>query len=403
MITKRFVLLATILVLGFSGTQYVAVNAQTLTPAQQKVIREQILYFNTEESCGTGGASIPNGTPEQNGKAIFDYLTAPGRLTPFQAAGVIGNMVAESGLSPQRLQGTGLATITTAEEYKASGSVAGWGLVQWTPGSKFINNASSVAAANTLGTQIAFVWDQLEGKTPIPEKRAGDELKATTTLEEAVLAFQGNTKAGGKYFGYERPADQSGTVQDRTTNARVALTTYGSGVGATSTSSTVVACGQTSSGSNVAKDGYALPVDQKYYDNNPRYFTKPHHDYPAADIPLATGTKIYAMHGGKITSAPTGGGCGLGVAILGDDGHLYRYCHGTDGGSVLGAKKGDTVKAGQLIMHAGNTGNSFGSHLHLEIDVDRVKVCPQPLLDALGKGSSTLPAVNSLPRSGCSY
>ncbi len=380
------------------------VGAQGLSPEQQKLIREQIYYFDYEEACNVGSASIPNGTPAQNGKAIYDFLTAPGRLTPFQAAGVMGNMVAESGLMPQRLEGTGLNDITTAEAYKTSGSTKGWGLVQFTPGSKFIDAVTPMAKANELGTQLTFVWDQLEGKTVIPEKLAGTQLKATTTLEEAVLAFQGNTKVGGKYYGYERPLDQAASVKERTTNANVALAAYGSGAGATSTSSTVVSCGETATnGTNIAKDGYALPVDQKFYDAKPSDFTKPHHHYAAADIPLATGTKVYAMHGGKITSAPTGGGCGLGVAIRGDDGHLYRYCHGTDGGSVLGAKKGDTVKAGQLIMHAGNTGNSFGSHLHLEIDVDKVKVCPQPLLDALGKGSSTLPNVSSLPRSGCSY
>lgn len=379
-----------------------AVFAQVLTPAQLKVLREGIRYTNTEDACEIGSVSIPNGTSAQNGKAIYDYLTAPGRLQPHQAAGVIGNMVVESGLLPQRLEGTPATVITTAEQYISSGSTKGWGLVQFTPGTKFINAVNPIASANDLGTQVSFVWDQLEGRTAIPEKPAGDQLKATTTLEEAVLAFQGNTKAGGTYVGYERPLDQSGTVAERTANARLALAAYGSGVGATSTSSTVVSCGSTAAGgSNIARNGYSLPVDQKFYDATPTDFTKPHHDYPAADIPLATGTKIYAVTGGVITSAPTGGGCGIGVAIKGQDGHLYRYCHGIDGGSVPGAKKGDTVQAGQLIMHAGNTGNSFGSHLHLEIDVNAVKVCPQPLLDALGKGSSTIPVVSSLPRSGC--
>ncbi|MFZ1484396.1 MAG: phage tail tip lysozyme, partial [Candidatus Saccharimonadales bacterium] len=290
--------LCSLVLLGAS--QAATVAAQTLSPEQQRVIQDQILYYNTEENCNVGAASIPNGTSAQNGKAIFDYLTAPGRLTPFQAAGVIGNMIAESGLLPQRLQGTPGSKITTAEDYIASGSVKGWGLVQFTPGSKFINTVKPIEKANEVGTQISFVWDQLEGKTPIPEKLAGDQLKATTTLEEAVLAFQGNKSVGGKYFGYEQPADQSGSVQDRTTNARVALTTYGSGVGATSTSSTTVSCGSsvsTAAGSaNISKNGYSLPLDQKFYDSNPRWFTKPHHDYPAADIPVGTGTKVYAMH-----------------------------------------------------------------------------------------------------------
>lgn len=395
-IKKLPLLIALVVSLGmFPGL----VGAQGLSPEQQKLIRDQIYYFDYEESCNVGSASIPNGTPAQNGKAIFDFLTAPGKLTPFQAAGVMGNMIAESGLMPTRLQATGVV-LKTAEEYKASGSVAGWGLVQFTPGSKFINTVNPIAKANELGTQLSFVWDQLQGKTTSPEKSAGDMLKSTKTLEEAVVAFQN---------GYERPADRTGTLNTRTTNARVALATYGSGAGATSSSSTVVSCGANgetgTSGTNISKNGYALPLDQKWYDQHRDWFTKPHHDHPAADIPVPKGTKVYAMHDGKITAAPTDGpfnkACGIGVIIKGVDGHEYWYCHGTDGGSIPGAKEGDTVKAGQLIMHVGNTGDSRGYHLHVAIKVNGTKVCPQSLFDALGKGSSTLPEVSGLPRSGC--
>ncbi len=164
---------------------------------------------------------------------------------------------------------------------------------------------------------------------------------------------------------------------------------------------------QTSSpeSSQVANGGYALPVDQKWFDSNPNWFSKPHHDYPAADIPVPQGTPIYAMTSGKVTRAPNGrlgldGGYGLGVSILGGDGVTYNYGHGTDGGTIV--KVGDTVKAGQLIMHAGNTGHSFGTHLHVDMYINKVRHCPQTLLVALGKKLPVLPTPASLPISGCS-
>lgn len=34
---------------------------------------------------------------------------------------------------------------------------------------------------------------------------------------------------------------------------------------------------------------------------------------------------------------------------------------------------GDTVQKGQVIGYVGNTGNSFGAHLHLELRVNGVR------------------------------
>ena len=155
-----------------------------------------------------------------------------------------------------------------------------------------------------------------------------------------------------------------------------------------------------SDSSQTATGNYALPVDQKWYDENPVWFSKPHHDYPAADIPVPLGTPVYAITSGRVTAAPNGNGYGVGVTIMGDDGIQYDYGHGSDGGQIV--KTGDSVKAGQLIMHSASTGNSTGPHLHVGMKLNGVKLCPQNLLVALGKHESTLPAVKSLPTSGCS-
>jgi murein DD-endopeptidase MepM/ murein hydrolase activator NlpD len=157
-------------------------------------------------------------------------------------------------------------------------------------------------------------------------------------------------------------------------------------------------------GAPVSADGYSLPVDRVWYDQNTRWFTKPHHDYPAADIPVPEGTPVYAMVSGVVTAAPVGGRCGLGVSYRGDDGMSYVSCHGSDGGVVVGP--GDRVSAGQVIMHSSWTGNvqppgPAGTHLHQGVRRNGAELCPQPLFQAIADRRPV--DIKALPSSGCSY
>ncbi|MFE9740526.1 peptidoglycan-binding protein [Streptomyces sp. NPDC006477] len=124
-----------------------------------------------------------------------------------------------------------------------------------------------------------------------------------------------------------------------------------------------------------------------------------HHDYPASDIAVEVGTPAYAITSGV---ARVNGGladsCGMGVAIDGDDGIRYQYCH-LDSRSVA---DGTRVTAGQLIARTGDTGNSTGPHLHFGIFREGESVCPQQLLIALYDGLVP-PSPWVLPASGCTY
>lgn len=81
------------------------------------------------------------------------------------------------------------------------------------------------------------------------------------------------------------------------------------------------------------------------------------------DLRAATGTPVYAVSDGTVMEAkdnPTG--YGLYVALYHDDfGSLYAHL------SKLLVKKGQRVKAGDIIGYSGNTGASTGPHLHFEI------------------------------------
>lgn len=62
------------------------------------------------------------------------------------------------------------------------------------------------------------------------------------------------------------------------------------------------------------------------------------------------------------------------VCVHGDDGKYIYYCHLLS----RAVKNGERVKAGQKIGVMGNTGNSYGAHLHFEVRLDDRKTATDP-------------------------
>lgn len=339
-------------------------------------------------TCG-GDKETSRSTPLKGGdvpEKIFNFFVSKG-LKPYQAAGIMGNMKAESGLNPRALEPgtTGDAPI----------SGRGYGLVQWTfpPRQNPLIDAAKKAGkpVSDLGVQLQYVMDELDGKIPGNSwKKAGDNLRKTKDVKEATLVVE---------LQYEIHA--GGVQPQREADARTYLGLYGSGTGggADSPSDTLACETESEDGSGEIIGEYSLPLQKKWYDQQKGWFTKPHHDYPASDIPVPTGTTVYSMTPGKIVKAPVGGACGLGVLIVSDSGAEYIYCHGTDGGTVKNAKQGDKVTAGQKIMTSGNTGRSSGPHLHVQIKVKGALKCPQSLFTSIVDGSPK--SETALPASGC--
>lgn len=159
-------------------------------------------------------------------------------------------------------------------------------------------------------------------------------------------------------------------------------------------------------------DGFAYPGPPDLFAAAP--VDSPHHDYPAWDWPIPTGTPIYAIRSGRVVStmywphnwwdygcgADAAGcsTCGVGVTIEDDAGARWTYCHGD--GALLAVD--DVVEAGEQVLVSGNTGRSSGPHLHLQIRTpDGLLRCPQPLLRSLrDHGLGADPA--RLPTRGCS-
>ena len=94
------------------------------------------------------------------------------------------------------------------------------------------------------------------------------------------------------------------------------------------------------------------------------------------DISAVTGTDIKVVADGTVISAGYSGSYGYLVKVDHGNGVETWYAHT----SKMYVKKGDTVKAGDVIAAVGSTGNSTGPHLHLEIRIDGKTVNPQNYL-----------------------
>ena len=81
------------------------------------------------------------------------------------------------------------------------------------------------------------------------------------------------------------------------------------------------------------------------------------------DLGASTGTPVYAMSKGTVIGSFYDSSFGNKLEIKYWDGSISWYGHL----SKRIAQKGDTVMPGELVGRVGNTGHSFGSHLHFEM------------------------------------
>ena len=93
-----------------------------------------------------------------------------------------------------------------------------------------------------------------------------------------------------------------------------------------------------------------------------------HEGYTAIDVANSIGTPIYSPMDGVITMASVFGGYGNCLQM---EGGSYSFLFGHI--SSFNCEVGQNVKKGQIIAYIGNTGNSSGSHLHLEISINGEK------------------------------
>ncbi|NES12718.1 MULTISPECIES: M23 family metallopeptidase [Micromonospora] len=122
------------------------------------------------------------------------------------------------------------------------------------------------------------------------------------------------------------------------------------------------------------QDVWLLPLHG--YDFNSPYGMRWGKLHTGIDLVAPEGTPYLAVHDGTVTKAGWFGGYGYAVIVQHPDGSEAIYGHS----SAVTVKEGQQVKAGDQLGLVGNTGHSYGSHLHLEIHVDGQPLDPVPFL-----------------------
>jgi murein DD-endopeptidase MepM/ murein hydrolase activator NlpD len=125
-------------------------------------------------------------------------------------------------------------------------------------------------------------------------------------------------------------------------------------------------------------EAWLLPLDEFAFTSG--YGVRFGQLHAGIDLAAVEGTPYKAIHAGKVTAAGFKGGYGYAITIEQSDGTEIIYAHSRR----LLVQVGDTVQAGQPIGLVGNTGYSYGPHLHVEIHVNGEPTDPIPLLRAHG-------------------
>lgn len=145
----------------------------------------------------------------------------------------------------------------------------------------------------------------------------------------------------------------------------------------TTTSGTAVAATGTNTSNKVVNLGISLirPVSGTV---TSRFGSRWGRSHKGIDIGAPKGTTIKAVASGTVTVAQYGYSGGYGNYVMISHGNgietLYGHC------TSLLVSPGTYVSQGQAIATVGNTGNSQGNHLHLEIRVNGVAQNPQNYL-----------------------
>ncbi len=94
------------------------------------------------------------------------------------------------------------------------------------------------------------------------------------------------------------------------------------------------------------------------------------------DLAASEGAPTYAADAGTVIIAGWSDSAGNWVVIDHGNGIVTKYMHH----SALAVSAGQTVVKGQQIGYVGNTGDSFGAHLHFQVEVNGTAVDPQGYL-----------------------
>lgn len=378
-----------------------------------------------------------------NAEMIYSVMAAWG-MPDENIAGMLGNWDAESEIDP-----TGVETVSSEpheigplkrEAWDLDWSIAefnpqyaadypdidrmGIGLGQWTNGrnSLLTDYADSINSDwHEVETQLGFMVSEDD---PTRVAYIQDSIETSRgSVEEATLSFMSDWEGltdgttGARVSAAEQwmamfgaweidqsladsILDQAGSTVDTANQDRAATVRADC-----QDSSTAVAGGDSNYSGEISSDGWAEPTDTMHVTSlwgprvHPSGVCRSH---GGLDLNGAAGDPYYAAHDGIVTDAAweQGGGWVMTVELSDGSGfikylHTHASSNSSSGTPEFFASPGDEVSAGDHLGNIGNTGESFGAHLHFEIhEVDSTwvgwpqgwsgSINPKPFYEAQG-------------------
>lgn len=172
--------------------------AAAMSAEQRTLYREGITYYDLDtDNCTDGGTTTLAG--KDNEERVWNFFRGHG-LSEAQTAGVMGNLMQESHFDPEVME------IGGRSKNPSDAGSKGWGIIQWTPGSKVVDMAKQAGVSGPiyeLATQLDLVWQHMHNNPVVTQPFDFDHFKSITDAQEAASYFgsqiEGYGVAGGRY------------------------------------------------------------------------------------------------------------------------------------------------------------------------------------------------------------
>ena len=256
---------------------------------------------------------------------------------------------------------------------------------------EFLNNAEYINTISTYDRNMLVEFQDVVKEVERQEENLQAEYKELNTMQDDIVKKQESltalineksaeiasldselTQTNSKIKKLEEAAAAAQRKQQEAAAAAAAAASSGSSSGSGGGSSYVPSNSVVVSGSGQFTNpcpGASISSTFGYRDFDGAF-------HKGLDLAAAEGTPTYAAAAGTVIIAGWSSSAGNWVVIDHGNGLVTKYMHH----SALAVSAGQTVTKGQQIGYVGNTGNSFGAHLHFQVEVNGSAVDPQGYL-----------------------
>jgi murein DD-endopeptidase MepM/ murein hydrolase activator NlpD len=259
-------------------------------------------------------------------------------------------------------------------------------LLQTTSFSEFMTSLDSINAVSNLGVDMIEETKALrveaeearaefEEQSQVAEQQMAEAEERKSQIEETQATLReeaSRLSQEAAELAYQEELEAEAARQAEEARIQREAELAAAAQGAVTTSSEVAA-----GASVVMGTGYFThPLPSGVISSEFGYRTFDNSFHMGLDLAAEEGTPYYAADSGTVMYATNdggyNGGAGNWVVIAHGNGIVTKYMHS----SATFVVPGDQVSRGQNIGLVGNTGNSFGAHLHFQVEVDGVAVNP---------------------------